>query len=92
MVGFDGIDYSMYFHPSITTIVQPVEEMGKKSIDLLFDLLKNKTLKMMFALLMTAVIIYIIYKVINLIITPTDVFMVENGTVSVEETTVRIHH
>ena len=56
------------------------------------DLLKNKTLKMMFALLMTAVIIYIIYKVINLIITPTDVFMVENGTVSVEETTVRIHH
>jgi LacI family transcriptional regulator len=42
VVGFDGIDYSMYFHPSITTIVQPVEEMGKKSIDLLFDLLKNK--------------------------------------------------
>lgn len=43
VVGFDGIDYSMYFHPSITTIVQPVEEMGKKSIDLLFDLLKNKS-------------------------------------------------
>jgi LacI family transcriptional regulator len=42
VVGFDGIDYSMYFHPSITTVVQPVEEMGKKSIDLLFDLLKNK--------------------------------------------------
>ncbi|MCB2288671.1 LacI family transcriptional regulator [Clostridium sp. CS001] len=42
VVGFDGIDYSMYFHPSITTVVQPVEEMGKKSIDLLFDLLKNQ--------------------------------------------------
>jgi len=42
VVGFDGMDYSLYFHPSITTIVQPVEEMGKKSIDLLFDLLKNK--------------------------------------------------
>lgn len=42
VVGFDGMDYSLYFHPSITTIVQPVEEMGKKSIELLFDLLKNK--------------------------------------------------
>jgi LacI family transcriptional regulator len=42
VVGFDGIDYSLYFHPSLTTVVQPVEEMGKKSIDVLFDLLKNK--------------------------------------------------
>ena len=42
VVGFDGMDYSLYFHPSITTIVQPVEEMGKKSIDVLFDLLKDK--------------------------------------------------
>lgn len=42
IVGFDGIDYSLYFHPSLTTVVQPVEEMGKKSIDLLFDILKNK--------------------------------------------------
>ncbi len=42
IVGFDGIDYSLYFHPSITTVVQPVEEMGKKSIDLLFEILKNK--------------------------------------------------
>lgn len=42
VVGFDGIDYSLYFHPSLTTVVQPIEEMGKKSIDVLFDLLKNK--------------------------------------------------
>ena len=56
------------------------------------NILKNKTLKMMFVLLMIAVIIYIIYKVINLIITPTDILMVENGTVSVEETTVRIYY
>ncbi|MBP2021402.1 LacI family transcriptional regulator [Clostridium punense] len=42
IVGFDGIDYSLYFHPSLTTVVQPVEEMGTKSIDLLFDILKNK--------------------------------------------------
>ncbi len=41
VVGFDGIDYSLYFHPSLTTVVQPVEEMGKKSIDVLFALLKD---------------------------------------------------
>ncbi len=51
------------------------------------NILKNRTLKMMFLLLMVAIVIYIIYKLINLIITPTDTFMVENGTVSVEETT-----
>lgn len=41
VVGFDGIDYSLYFHPSITTIKQPIEEMGQKSIDLLLDLINN---------------------------------------------------
>lgn len=41
VVGFDGIDYSLYFHPSITTIMQPVEAMGEKSIDLLLDLINN---------------------------------------------------
>ena len=41
MVGFDGIDYSLYFHPSLTTVVQPVEEMGRKSIEVLFALLKD---------------------------------------------------
>lgn len=42
VVGFDGIDYSQYFHPSLTTVEQPVEEMGKKSIEILFDLIKKK--------------------------------------------------
>lgn len=42
VVGFDGIDYSQYFHPSLTTIEQPVEEMGKKSIEILFDLINKK--------------------------------------------------
>lgn len=41
VVGFDGIDYSLYFHPSITTIMQPVKAMGEKSIDLLLDLINN---------------------------------------------------
>jgi len=42
VVGFDGIDYSLYFHPSLTTVVQPVEDIGKKSIDLLFGLIKKR--------------------------------------------------
>ncbi|MEG0134271.1 MAG: substrate-binding domain-containing protein [Clostridium sp.] len=41
VIGFDGIDYSLYFHPSITTIMQPVEAMGEKSIELLLDLIND---------------------------------------------------
>ena len=41
IVGFDGIDYSLYFHPSITTIKQPVESMGEKSIELLLELIND---------------------------------------------------
>jgi Transcriptional regulators len=42
VVGFDGIDYTQYFHPSLTTVKQPVEQMGEKSVDILFNLIKNK--------------------------------------------------
>ncbi len=45
VVGFDGIDYSLYFHPSITTIKQPIEEMGEKSINLLLELINNNKKK-----------------------------------------------
>ncbi|GAA0743642.1 LacI family DNA-binding transcriptional regulator [Clostridium oceanicum] len=42
IIGFDGLEYSKYFHPAITTISQPAEEIGKKSIKIIFDLIKNK--------------------------------------------------
>ncbi|WP_432405132.1 LacI family DNA-binding transcriptional regulator [Wukongibacter sp. M2B1] len=42
IVGFDGIEYAEYFHPSISTIKQPDEGLGKKSADILFDLIKGK--------------------------------------------------
>lgn len=45
VVGFDGIDYSLYFHPSITTIKQPIEEMGEMSIELLLELINNSKKK-----------------------------------------------
>jgi LacI family transcriptional regulator len=42
VVGFDGMDFSRYFHPSLTTVNQPVEKMGEKSIEIVFGLMKNK--------------------------------------------------
>ncbi len=42
IVGFDGIEYAEYFHPSITTIKQPDEDFGKRSVEILFDLIKRK--------------------------------------------------
>lgn len=41
VIGFDGIDYAKFFHPSLTTVRQPAEDMGEKSVDILFDLIKN---------------------------------------------------
>lgn len=42
IAGFDGLDIARYYHPTITTIRQPVEAMAVDTIQLLFDLIKNK--------------------------------------------------
>lgn len=39
IAGFDGIKAGMYYSPSITTIRQPVEEMSKAAIKILFDII-----------------------------------------------------
>jgi len=41
IVGFDGIDLSKYVHPSLTTIGQNTEEMGKAAAKLLLDNIKT---------------------------------------------------
>ena len=33
VIGFDGIDYGKYLHPSLTTMEQPTEEMIKEAIE-----------------------------------------------------------
>lgn len=38
-------DISFYYNPSITTIRQPVEEIAKETIKILFDLIQNKTVQ-----------------------------------------------
>lgn len=46
----------------------------------------NKTKQFVFIIVLVAVLIYIIYMVYNLITKTTDTFVVENGTISSEET------
>lgn len=43
VVGFDGMDISEFYNPTITTVIQPKLEMAKISVDLLLDLMANKT-------------------------------------------------
>lgn len=46
VAGFDGLDNSYYFEPSITTIEQPLERMAKESIQMLFEMIRsNKQVK-----------------------------------------------
>jgi len=42
VAGFDGIKLARYYHPSLTTMSQPCEEMAKESIRLLIDLIEGK--------------------------------------------------
>ncbi|NLL70205.1 MAG: LacI family transcriptional regulator [Epulopiscium sp.] len=42
IVGFDDIEYTRYFHPSLTTIKQPQVEIGYNSVEILFDILKKE--------------------------------------------------
>lgn len=42
VTGFDGIDVSKYYNPTITTIRQPVKEMAKTTIKLLFDIIAGR--------------------------------------------------
>ncbi len=43
IIGFDGMDISEFYSPTISTIIQPKVEMAKISVDLLLDLIANKT-------------------------------------------------
>jgi DNA-binding LacI/PurR family transcriptional regulator len=42
VAGFDGMDISFYYNPSITTMRQPVEAMAYETIRILFDIIHNK--------------------------------------------------
>lgn len=42
VMGFDGMDISEFYNPTITTIIQPKIEMAEISVKLLLDLINNK--------------------------------------------------
>ncbi len=41
IVGFDDIAFAQFCHPPLTTIAQPIEEMGRKAIELVLALLSE---------------------------------------------------
>jgi DNA-binding LacI/PurR family transcriptional regulator len=41
VVGFDDVSFAQYFKPSLTTVRQPIREMGQAAVDMLLDLMKN---------------------------------------------------
>lgn len=41
VMGFDGLDYGTYFHPTLATVAQPVEEMGAASARLILKRLEH---------------------------------------------------
>jgi len=42
VLGFDDIRFARYLSPSLTTISQPVEDIGRKCIEILLDLIDEK--------------------------------------------------
>ncbi len=39
VVGFDDLDISAYYHPTITTVRQPVYQLGREAAEIMFDLI-----------------------------------------------------
>lgn len=44
IIGFDGLEYSEFFHPSISSVKQPIEVIGEKAVELLFSNTKKHIL------------------------------------------------
>ncbi len=45
IAGYDGIDITFYYHPSITTIRQPTIEMAEETIRILFETIEDSSYK-----------------------------------------------
>lgn len=43
VAGYDGIDWGDYYVPRLTTLKQPVEEMAKQTMQLLFNIISGKS-------------------------------------------------
>ncbi|MGL5616691.1 MAG: LacI family DNA-binding transcriptional regulator [Sarcina sp.] len=43
IIGFDGMDITRFYNPSLSTVEQPRKEIAKHSVELILDLIKNKS-------------------------------------------------
>ena len=50
----------------------------------------NNILKMLIPLISASIFVYVLYKIISLIVVPTDIVMIENGTIFNEEDAIRL--
>ena len=42
IVGFDNLELSYFYNPALTTIAQPMTQMGKRSTEILLNIIENK--------------------------------------------------
>jgi len=45
VAGFDDIKFAKYFSPPLTTIAQPVEDIGRRCVELLLDIIDKKKIE-----------------------------------------------
>lgn len=45
VIGFDGIEESEFYHPSLDTVAQPADQMALSSVELLFDMIQGAETK-----------------------------------------------
>lgn len=57
VAGFDNIEYSAFWHPAITTVSQPAEEMGKRAIDMLLSMIEDNQFSVSNKILPTQLIV-----------------------------------
>jgi len=43
VVGFDDIKFARYFSPALTTVAQPVDDIGRQCVEILLDVIDGKT-------------------------------------------------
>ena len=42
VIAIDGLTMSEYFYPMLTTLCQPMEEMGRRSVEILMDMIHGR--------------------------------------------------
>lgn len=43
VIGFDDVKIAAYVRPALTTVRQPIEEIGKKAVELLLEMIKEES-------------------------------------------------